>query len=100
MHTEMRSPYLNKDYVERCRTVWWTIYVLERQIASLLGVPPGIAEESISTPFPELPGQTQKLIAMRIQVHLSQILAKIDQSMFALWVKIAQLLIANSGLWS
>ncbi|ETS84810.1 hypothetical protein PFICI_02835 [Pestalotiopsis fici W106-1] len=82
MHTEMRSPYLNKDYVERCRTVWWTIYVLERQITSLLGVPPGIAEESISTPFPELPGQTQKLIALRIQVQLSQILAKIDQTVY------------------
>lgn len=79
----MRSPILDEQYVERCRTVWWTIYVLERQITSLLGVPPGIAEESISTPFPALPGQPQKLIAMRIQVQLSQILAKIDQSTVA-----------------
>lgn len=76
----MRSPILDEQYVEICRTVWWTIYVLERQITSLLGVPPGIAEESISTPFPALLGQPQKLIAMRIQVQLSQILAKIDQS--------------------
>ncbi|KAI0153863.1 hypothetical protein BJ166DRAFT_594992 [Pestalotiopsis sp. NC0098] len=82
MHTEMRSPILDEQYVERCRTVWWTIYVLERQITSLLGVPPGIAEESISTPFPALPGQPQKLIAMRIQVQLSQILAKIDQTVY------------------
>lgn len=46
----------------------------------LKGVPPGIAEESISTLFPILAGQPQKSIALRIQVKLSQILAKIDQS--------------------
>ena len=80
MHTEMRSSFLDSSYVERCRTAWWTIYVLERQMSSLMGVPIGIAEECISTPFPKLSGQPQRLAALQIQVKLSRVLAKIDQS--------------------
>lgn len=82
MHTEMRSIYLDDVYVQRSHTVWWTVYVLERQITSLLGLPMGITEEKISTPFPVLQGQTQKSIALQIQVQLARVLAKIDESVF------------------
>lgn len=76
----MQSSYLSDTHVERNATVWWTVYILERQMASLLGVPPGISEEAISTPFPALQGQPQKLAALKIQVGFCRIKAMIDQS--------------------
>lgn len=80
MYTEMRSQYLEEPYVQRCYKTWWTIYILERQMSSLLGVPIGIADGSISTPFPSMAGQSQQSTILTIQVRLSQILAMIDQS--------------------
>lgn len=44
-------------------------------MSSLQGIPAGILEECISTPFPPMAGS-----ALKIQVNLSQILSKIDQS--------------------
>ncbi|CAG9996893.1 unnamed protein product, partial [Clonostachys byssicola] len=77
LHTEMYSPLLDADYVRKCQIMWWNIYILERQMSSLQGIPAGIPEECISTPFPPMAGS-----ALKIQVHLSQILSKIDQTVY------------------
>lgn len=80
MYTEMHSTYLSETYVQRCNFMWWTVYVLERRLSSLMGVPMGIAEESISTPFPSTYRYQQGSNVMEMQVKLCQVLAKIDQS--------------------
>ncbi|KAJ4269544.1 hypothetical protein NW762_001208 [Fusarium torreyae] len=83
MHTEMHSSSLDEAYVQRCRTQFWTVYILERQMVSQLGLPIGISDEAISARFPALPGQPQKLEALKIHVDFCRVLAKIDQSMLA-----------------
>lgn len=81
MYTEMHSTYLAGTYVQRCNLMWWTVYVLERRMSSLLGVPMGIAEESISTPLPSCYSRYQQgSNIMEMQVKLCQVLAQIDQS--------------------
>ncbi|KAM5345814.1 hypothetical protein ACJ41O_011675 [Fusarium nematophilum] len=84
MHTEMQSQYLDDAHVQRSCTVWWTVYTLERMMASLMGVPMGISEDAISTPFPAFPGQPQRLAALQIQVNICRVLAKIDQTVYGL----------------
>ncbi|KAH7133913.1 hypothetical protein EDB81DRAFT_112125 [Dactylonectria macrodidyma] len=84
MHTEMQSRYMDGSYVERCRAAWWTIYILERRMGSLLGVPMAIAEESISTPIPTPPGQPQISSALQLQVRFAQTLAMIDQTVYGI----------------
>lgn len=80
MHTEIQSHYMGETYVQRCRRAWWTVYILERRMGSLLGVPMAIAEESISTPIPTIPGPPQNSVALQLQVRFAQTLAMIDQS--------------------
>ncbi|KAF4977143.1 hypothetical protein FZEAL_6286 [Fusarium zealandicum] len=84
MHTEMQSQILDDNYVQRCRTVWWTVYILERQMVSLMGLPIGISDETISTEFPSLHGQPQRLDALKIQVNFCRVLAKIDHTVYGL----------------
>ncbi|KAF4967891.1 hypothetical protein FSARC_4631 [Fusarium sarcochroum] len=84
MHTEMQSSALDEAYVQRCRTQFWTVYILERQMVSQLGLPVGIPDESISTHFPTLPGQPEKLEALKIHVDFCRVLAKIDQTVYGL----------------
>lgn len=82
MYTDMNDSYLNETYVQKCRKIWWTVYILEREMSSFMGVPGGITEESINTPFPTMSGQPQRRLALEIQVKLCQVLAKIDRSTF------------------
>ncbi|PIG82846.1 hypothetical protein AARAC_003116, partial [Aspergillus arachidicola] len=82
MYTEMHSSYLDPTYVQRCKLMWWTVYVLERRMSSLLGVPMGIAEESISSPFPLTDRNAQGVRALEMQVMLCQVLAQIDQTVY------------------
>jgi hypothetical protein len=82
IHTEMKSQYLDEKYVQRCRLVWSTLYILERNMASLLGVPLLVAEEYISTPYPVCPRNKQRTTTLEIQIKISKILSKIHLSTF------------------
>ncbi|KZN86679.1 putative transcriptional regulatory protein [Penicillium chrysogenum] len=84
MHTEMHGICLDVDFVQRSRLVWWTVYVLERRMSSLLGVPMGISEESISALFPSASTLGQSSIALEMQVMLCQILAKVDLTVYGI----------------
>ncbi|KIL89945.1 proline utilization trans-activator [Fusarium avenaceum] len=84
IHTEMQPGVLDEAYVQRCRHMFWTIYILERQMGSLQGLPLGISDEVISARFPVFPGQPQKLEALKIHVDLCRVLAKIDQTVYGL----------------
>ncbi|KAH7247778.1 hypothetical protein B0J15DRAFT_514539 [Fusarium solani] len=82
IHTEMKSQYLDEKYVQRCRLVWSTLYILERNMASLLGVPLLVAEEYISTPYPVCPRNKQRTTTLEIQIKISKILSKIHLSVY------------------
>lgn len=84
MYTEMHGICLDETYVQRCRLVWWTVYVLERRLSSLLGVPMGISEESISALFPSISMHIHGPYVLEMQVTLCQILVKVDLSEFLL----------------
>ena len=80
MYTEMHGLCLDEAYVQRCSLMWWTIYTLERRMSSLLGVPMGISEESISASFPSISQEIHGANVLEMQVMLCQILAKVDLS--------------------
>ncbi|RFN53337.1 hypothetical protein FIE12Z_2401 [Fusarium flagelliforme] len=84
MHTEMQSSALDKSYVQRCRHMFWTIYILERQMGSLMGLPLSISDDVISARFPDFPGQPERLEALKIHVDFCRVLAKIDQTVYGL----------------
>ena len=80
MHTEMRSQQVDTALVENCRNVWWTVYILDRQMSSLMGVPMGFADESISAKLPIIADHPQRSMALSIQIKLSRVLAQILNS--------------------
>ncbi|KAF5001028.1 hypothetical protein FGRMN_1313 [Fusarium graminum] len=84
IHTEMQSIALDRAHVQRCHHMFWTIYILEHQMGSLLGVPLGISDDVISARFPPFPGQPQKLEALKVHVEFCRVLAKIDRTVYGL----------------
>ncbi|KAF9877999.1 zn 2cys6 transcription factor [Colletotrichum karsti] len=84
MYTEMQGQYLDDAYVQRCRMMWWTIYVLERHFSTLLGVPLFIQDENICTPYPSQSDQGQRASVMQVQVKLAQIMGQIHRSVYGI----------------
>ena len=80
MHTNMEDQGLDDAHVQRCMNVWWTVYILDRQMSSLMGLPLALQDNDISAPLPTISGSVQKSLALEIHVKLSRILSQILNS--------------------
>ena len=80
MHTDMQSQYVSGPIVQRCREIWWTVYVLDRQMSSLMGLPMAIRDEDISAGLPSFPSSPQKSKALEMHIKLSRVIAQILNS--------------------
>ncbi|KAF1951189.1 Zn(II)2Cys6 transcription factor [Byssothecium circinans] len=82
IHTDMPIADLGEPLVERCRKVWWTIYILDRQMTSLMGLPLSIRDEDISCRLPTYPGSVQRAAALTMQIKLARIYAEIATNVY------------------
>lgn len=80
MHTDMRSLHLEEHTVERCREVWWTVYILDRHMTSLQGVPITLSDDDVTAVLPKFSGSGRKSLALSLHVKLSKAEANILQS--------------------
>ncbi|KAL2800273.1 hypothetical protein BJX66DRAFT_183185 [Aspergillus keveii] len=83
MHTDMPAQQLGEVVVQRCRKIWWTIYVLDRQMTSLMGLPQSIHDSQIHHQLPSYPGSPQKVVALSMQIRMCQIIAEINSTVYA-----------------
>ncbi|KAL4764818.1 Zn(II)2Cys6 transcription factor [Aspergillus foveolatus] len=82
MHTDMPVQHLGEAHVQRCRKIWWTIYVLDRQMTSLMGLPQSIQDSQIHPQLPSFPGSPQKVVALSMQIRMCQIIAEINSTVY------------------
>ena len=83
MHTDMPTDHLGEEALQRRRRIWWTVYILDRQMTSLQGLPQAIDDAQIHherSLFPECP---QKTTALHLQIRMCQIIADIDRSKYS-----------------
>lgn len=81
MHTDMPVQHLGEGLVERSRRAFWTAYVLDCQMTSLLGLPQSINDADVHPQLPNFAGSVQRSIALSMQIKLSRIIANINRSM-------------------
>jgi hypothetical protein len=82
-HTNVGGVTDNKSLL-RCQNIWWTVYVLERQICVLLGVPLGISESDITASLPIFPESIVKTVTVAVHVKLSRAFSQVVNSMLPL----------------
>ena len=80
LHTHMPLLRLGSRYIERCRRAWWTVYILDRETTSLMGLPISIHDDDVDCPLPDFGGSAQQVAALDMQVRLGRILANINKS--------------------
>lgn len=77
MHTDMPVEELGQPLVERCRKIWWTVCVLDRQMTSLMGIPQTIRADEMTCQLPDFVEFPQRRAALQMQVKLSHVYADI-----------------------
>ena len=80
MHTDMPVAELGEAFVQRCRKIWWTIYILDRQMSSQMGVPQSIRDDEITCQLTHFPESPQRTAALRMQIKLARVYADIARS--------------------
>ncbi|KAG7109832.1 Proline utilization trans-activator like protein [Verticillium longisporum] len=91
-HTEMPPLELGDRYVERCRRAWWTVYILDREFTSLMGLPLTIQDDDVNYPLPKFDGQMQRMATLEMQVKLCRNIADINKSKSISRIFVASLL--------
>ena len=70
--------------IERRREAWWTVYVLDRQMSSLLGCCVAFPDDDVNTRLPAFQGSVQTSLALGIHVKLCKAATVILQSELSL----------------
>lgn len=81
MHTDMPVVDLGESVVQRCRKIWWTVYILDRQMTSLMGLPQSVRDDDVSCQLPNFGGSAQRAAGLGMQIKLARIYSEISRSM-------------------
>lgn len=76
MHTEMPAQIISSPRVERARKIWWTVYRLDRELSSLMGLPIQLADENITAHYPSFDTPEQST-AFRLHIKMCRCIASV-----------------------
>ncbi|KAL6404324.1 positive activator of transcription [Ilyonectria robusta] len=82
MHTDMPRQHLGDHLVERSRKAWWTAYVLDREMTSLMGLPQSINDDDVHPSLPHFSGSSHRIAALNMQIRLSRTIAAINRGVY------------------
>ncbi|TDZ46183.1 putative transcriptional regulatory protein [Colletotrichum trifolii] len=82
MHTDMPIMDLGPELVQRCRKIWWTVYVLDRQMTSLMWLPQSTLDEGVYCQLPTYSGSVQRTTALSMQIKFARIIAEISSTVY------------------
>ncbi|KAJ5321532.1 hypothetical protein N7476_004534 [Penicillium atrosanguineum] len=84
MHIQMPIEYLGENLVQRCRKIWWTVYILDREMTSLMGLPQTLNDDHVNAHLPAFPYSIQRTAAIGMHIKLSRIIAEINGTVYAM----------------
>ncbi|GAP92256.1 putative transcription fungi [Rosellinia necatrix] len=82
LHTDMGTGRFGEALVERARRAWWTVYILDREMTSLMGLPQSHHDNGVCPQLPTFLGSVQRTSALRIRIKTSRIMAKINDTVY------------------
>lgn len=71
LHTQLPEEDLGAQTVARCQSLWWSLYILDRQLSFSLGLPMATQDAEITTPI-KAPEDLSPDSVFSLQVKLSQ----------------------------
>lgn len=82
LHKVMQPGVGSEQLIQRCRRLWWTVYMLDRRFSSSYGVPAALHDEDITVPVPTAgQGADEGAIARKLYVKICQLQGRVISSM-------------------
>ncbi|KAE8151446.1 hypothetical protein BDV25DRAFT_138866 [Aspergillus avenaceus] len=82
MHTRMPVGQLGSLAVDRCRRIWWTVYILDRNMSSIQGLPLSVDDRFVWTSLPSSPRSSKKDAALDMHIKLCRSMADINSTVY------------------
>lgn len=82
MHTDMPVVHLGEPHVQRCRRIWWTVYILDRQMTSLMGLPQSIQDGDVHCQLPVYQGSPQRTASLDLHIKLARLIAEVNNTVY------------------
>lgn len=82
LHTNIRADRFGSASVERIRRAWWTVFILDREMTAVAGLPQSIEIQDVYCQLPAFSGSVTRISALKMQLKLSQLIADINRSMW------------------
>ncbi|KAE8151788.1 hypothetical protein BDV25DRAFT_128494 [Aspergillus avenaceus] len=77
LYREPPSEIFGVKFADQCRNIWWTAYILERQVSAMVGAPTAIQDTEITCSLPCSYDDTERAQIMTMHVRLSRIIGNI-----------------------
>ncbi|KAL3463538.1 fungal-specific transcription factor domain-containing protein [Aspergillus heterothallicus] len=82
LHTELPEDELGFETVNRCRNLWWTLYVMDRHVSSSLGLPMTTQDSDITTLLKPASAGSRRDATLSLHVKLSYLFSSILTSIY------------------
>lgn len=76
LHRDALDGIVNPALSERCRAVWWIVYILDRELTALMGSPSSISDDAITAALPQTKDKPALSTVIELQVRLSALIAR------------------------
>lgn len=81
LHTNIEADRFGTTSVERIRRAWWTVFILDREMTAVAGLPQSIEIQDVYCQLPAFSSSVTRISALKMQLKLSQLIADINRSM-------------------
>ena len=78
LHTELPKDEIGARAWKRGHDLWWTVYILDRHLATTLGVPISVQDSDITCPLQDQNEGSQQDNVLALHVKVSRLLSSIS----------------------
>lgn len=79
-HRALPVDQLGRELADRCNTIWWTVYILDRKFSSLIGSPNSVSDEEITAVLWDPKTCSHEAAALSLHVKISQVISRVLNS--------------------
>ncbi|RDH26966.1 hypothetical protein BDQ94DRAFT_164039 [Aspergillus welwitschiae] len=82
LHREPPVEIFGSQFGNQCRNIWWTAYILDRQLSAMVGAPTSIQDAEITSSLPILYDNSESAKVLTAHVKLSRVVGDVLGSVY------------------
>ncbi|KIX00026.1 uncharacterized protein Z518_10953 [Rhinocladiella mackenziei CBS 650.93] len=83
LHRDTPRQAMGEKMASHYRDIWWTVYILDRRLSSMIGAPSSIQDADITCPLPGIDDDSHRGRVLNIHVKISRLMAQILNSVYS-----------------